>query len=594
MSNWKRTHSCGSLGASDAGEAVILMGWVKGVRDLGGITFIDLRDRRGLTQIVVAPDARQEVSGAAKEVGSEWVIAVRGRVARRDKATINPNLPTGEIEVVAEDLRVLSESKTPPFLPDDDLNVGEELRLRHRYLDLRRPLLLRNLATRSRLALSARSYLDQQDFYEIETPYLTKSTPEGARDYLVPSRTQKGSFYALPQSPQLFKQILMVAGFDRYFQIARCFRDEDLRADRQPEFTQIDIEMSFVEQDDVFEVVEGLFVHMLGAVGIAVSAPFPRLTWAEAMDRYGSDKPDLRYGLEITDVSKVFSGSGYGVFEKAIEQGGAVRAMVAPSCAGYSRKDIDGLEKLAKSQGAAGLGWARWADSELSSPMSKHVGEARLKEAFQQAKGGPGDLLLLVAGEPRQASGVLGALRVEVARREQLAKPGTWQLAWITEFPLFERDESSKQWTSSHHPFTSPHPDDMDRLESDPGSVRSLAYDVVACGYELASGSIRIHRADVQSRIFRALKIGDEEAQAKFGFFLEALQYGAPPHGGIALGFDRIAMVAAGGSSLRDVIAFPKTTSALDLMAGSPSPVTDEQLRELGLARVEADRGKKE
>jgi len=381
MSNWKRTHSCGGLGASDSGKDVVLMGWVKGVRDLGGITFIDLRDRRGLTQIVVRPDARQ-VSGAAKEVGSEWVIAVRGKVARREQATINPNLPTGEIEVVAEELRVLSESKTPPFLPEDDLNVGEELRLRHRYLDLRRPVLMRNLATRSRLALSARSYLDQQDFCEIETPYLTKSTPEGARDYLVPSRTQKGSFYALPQSPQLFKQILMVAGFDRYFQIARCFRDEDLRADRQPEFTQIDIEMSFVEQDDVFEVVEGLFVHMLGEVGIAVSAPFSRLTWAEAMDRYGSDKPDLRYGLEIADVSKIFSGSGYGVFEKVIEQGGAVRAMVAPACAVYSRKDIDGLEKLAKSQGAAGLGWARWTDSELSSPMSKHVGEARLKDAF--------------------------------------------------------------------------------------------------------------------------------------------------------------------------------------------------------------------
>jgi aspartyl-tRNA synthetase len=593
MSDWKRSHSCGELKAPDSGKDVVLMGWVKGVRDLGGITFIDLRDRRGLTQIVVRPDARQ-VSGAAKEVGSEWVIAVRGRVARRDQATINPNLPTGEIEVVAEELRVLSESKTPPFLPEDDLNVGEELRLRHRYLDLRRPVLMRNLATRSRLALSARSYLGQQDFYEIETPYLTKSTPEGARDYLVPSRTQKGSFYALPQSPQLFKQILMVAGYDRYFQIARCFRDEDLRADRQPEFTQIDIEMSFVEQDDVFEVVEGLFVHMLGAVGIAVSAPFPRLTWAEAMDRYGSDKPDLRYGLEIADVSKIFAGSGYGVFEKVIEQGGAVRAMVAPACADYSRKDIDGLEKLAKSQGAAGLGWARWTDSELSSPMSKHVGEARLKEAFQQAKGGPGDLLVLVAGEPRRASVALGALRLEVARRENLAKPGTWQLAWITEFPLFEWDETSKQWASSHHPFTSPHPDDLDRLESDPASVRSLSYDVVACGYELASGSIRIHRADVQSRIFRALKIGDEEAQAKFGFFLEALQYGAPPHGGIALGFDRIAMVAAGGTSLRDVIAFPKTTSALDLMAGSPSPVTDEQLRELGLARLETDRGKKE
>jgi len=583
MNNWKRTHSCGQLRTSDFGQDVVLMGWVNGVRDLGGITFVDLRDRKGITQVLVPPDAPEQVSEAAKKLGSEWVIAVRGRVARRAAGTVNPNLATGEIEVVASEVHTLSESKTPPFLPSEELNVSEELRLRYRYLDLRRPPLLRNLVIRSRLALAARRYLEKQDFYEIETPFLTKSTPEGARDYLVPSRTQKGSFYALPQSPQLFKQILMVAGFDRYFQIARCFRDEDLRADRQPEFTQIDIEMSFVDEDDVFEVVEGLFVSMLGEVGIEANAPFPRLTWAEAIDRYGTDKPDLRYRLEIADVSEIFSGSGYGVFESVIAAGGAVRALTAPGCGRYSRKDIEGLEKLAKSQGAAGLGWARWTDSEVSSPMSKHVGEARLKQAFQRAKGGPGDLLLLVAGEARKASGVLGALRLEVARRENLAKSGTWQLAWVTEFPLFEWDASTQQWGASHHPFTSPHPDDLGRLESDPGSVRSLAYDVVACGYELGSGSIRIHRSDIQSRIFRALKIGDEEARSKFGFFLDALQYGAPPHGGIALGFDRIAMVAAGGSSLRDVIAFPKTTSALDLMAGSPTPVSEEQLRELGL-----------
>ena len=583
MNNWKRTHSCGQLRTSDFGKDVVLMGWVNGVRDLGGITFVDLRDRKGITQVLVPPDAPEQVSEAAKKLGSEWVIAVRGRVVRRAAGTVNPNLATGEIEVVASEVHTLSESKTPPFLPSEELNVSEELRLRYRYLDLRRPPLLRNLVIRSRLALAARRYLEKQDFYEIETPFLTKSTPEGARDYLVPSRTQKGSFYALPQSPQLFKQILMVAGFDRYFQFARCFRDEDLRADRQPEFTQIDIEMSFVDEDDVFEVVEGLFVSMLGEVGIEASAPFPRLTWAEAMDRYGTDKPDLRYRLEIADVSEIFSGSGYGVFENVIAGGGAVRALTAPGCGRYSRKDIEGLEKLAKSQGAAGLGWARWTDSEVGSPMSKHVGEARLKEAFQKAGGGPGDLLLLVAGEARKASVTLGALRLEVARRENLAKSGTWQLAWVTEFPLFEWDASTQQWGASHHPFTSPHPDDLGRLESDPGSVRSLAYDVVACGYELGSGSIRIHRSDIQSRIFRALKIGDEEARSKFGFFLDALQYGAPPHGGIALGFDRIAMVAAGGSSLRDVIAFPKTTSALDLMAGSPTPVSEEQLRELGL-----------
>ena len=561
----------------------MLKGWVSGVRDLGGITFIDLRDREGVTQVLVRPEASKEASELAKRVGSEWVIAARGNVVLRGKESVNPNLATGEIEVATSELRVLSESKTPPFLPDEEANVGEELRLRYRFLDLRRPSLFRNIATRSRMALATRRYLEKEGFLEIETPFLTKSTPEGARDYLVPSRTQKGSFYALPQSPQLFKQILMVAGFDRYFQIARCFRDEDLRADRQPEFTQIDIEMSFVEQDDVFEVVEGMFVSILREVGIEANAPFPRLTWAEAMDRYGIDKPDLRFGVEIADVSKVFSGSGYIVFESALKEG-AVRAIAAPGCAGYSRKDIDDLEKIAKAQGAGGMGWARWTDTELSSPLAKHVGEDRLKEAFTQAKGGPGDLLLLIAGEPRAASVVLGALRLEVGKREDLAKTSSWGLCWVTEFPLFEWDETRKEWGSSHHPFTSPHPDDLDRLESDPGSVRSLAYDIVGCGYELGSGSIRIYRADVQSRIFRALKIGEEEAQMKFGFFLEALQYGAPPHGGIAIGFDRLAMVAVGGTSLRDVIAFPKTTSAFDLMTGSPSGVTEEQLRELGLA----------
>ena len=584
MTSWKRTHTCGALRASDSGSEVVLKGWVSGVRDLGGITFIDLRDREGVTQVLVRPEASKEASELAKRVGSEWVIAARGNVVLRGKESVNPNLATGEIEVATSELRVLSESKTPPFLPDEEANVGEELRLRYRFLDLRRPSLFRNIATRSRMALATRRYLEKEGFLEIETPFLTKSTPEGARDYLVPSRTQKGSFYALPQSPQLFKQILMVAGFDRYFQIARCFRDEDLRADRQPEFTQIDIEMSFVEEDDVFEVVEGMFVSILREVGIEASAPFPRLTWAEAMDRYGIDKPDLRFGVEIADVSKVFSGSGYKVFEGVLSGGGAVRAIAAPGCAGYSRKGIDGLEKIAKAQGAAGMGWARWTDTELSSPLAKHVGEDRLKEAFTQAKGGPGDLLLLIAGEPRAASVVLGALRLEVGKREDLAKTSSWGLCWITEFPLFEWDETRKEWGSSHHPFTSPHPDDLDRLESDPGSVRSLAYDIVGCGYELGSGSIRIHRADVQSRIFRALKIREEEAQMKFGFFLDALQYGAPPHGGIAIGFDRLAMVAVGGTSLRDVIAFPKTTSAFDLMTGSPSGVTEEQLRELGLA----------
>jgi aspartyl-tRNA synthetase len=508
------------------------------------------------------------------------VVAARGNVVQRE--TGNPDLPTGEIEIDASDFRILAESKVPPFVPDDK-GVTEEVRLRYRYLDLRRPALLRNLAVRSRLGLATRRHLDAQGFYEIETPILTKSTPEGARDYLVPSRVHKGSFYALPQSPQLFKQLLMISGVDRYFQIPRCFRDEDLRAERQPEFTQVDIEMSFVEQDDVFQLVEGLFVAMLNEIDIDVPVPFLRLKYDEAMDRYGCDKPDLRFGAVIADVSDVWAGSGYGVFERIMAEGGAVRAIAAAGCARYSRKDIDSLEKLAKAEGAAGLAWARWADDGLKSPLVKHVGEARLQDVFKKAGGVSGDLLLMVAGEPRKASIILGALRLELARREGWIKERDWRFLWVTDFPLFEFSESENRWTSVHHPFTSPHPDDLDRLESDPGSVRALAYDVVANGHEVGGGSIRIHRPDVQSRIFKALQLTEEQAREKFGFFLDALQYGTPPHGGIALGFDRIAMLAAGGKSLRDVIAFPKTTSALDLMTGSPSPVAEEQLDELGI-----------
>jgi aspartyl-tRNA synthetase len=580
MRDWKRTHSCGELRQSDVGKQVTLMGWVARVRDLGGITFVDLRDREGITQILVRPDAGPHVVEAAKRVGSEWVVAASGTVVERE--TANPDLPTGKIEVNASRFQVLSESKVPPFLPSDE-GVSEENRLRYRYLDLRRPSLLRNLAIRSRLAMATRRYLDSQGFYEIETPILTKSTPEGARDYLVPSRVNKGSFYALPQSPQLFKQLLMISGVERYFQIPRCFRDEDLRADRQPEFTQVDIEMSFVDQDDVFELVEGLFASMLKVIDVELETPFPRMTFDEAMNRFGSDKPDLRFGVEIADVSEVFDGSGYGIFERVVSQGGAVRSIAASGCAGYSRKDIDGLEELAKSEGAAGLAWARWIDVGSQSPLAKHIGESRLEEAFKRAGGRPGDLLLIVAGDPTKTSVILGTLRLALARREGWAKEGDWRFLWVTDFPLFEYSETEKRWTSMHHPFTSPHPDDLQRLESDPGTVRALAYDVVANGNEVAGGSIRIHRADIQARIFKVLQLTEEEAREKFGFFLDALQYGTPPHGGIALGFDRAAMLAAGGKSLRDVIAFPKTTSALDLMTGSPSRVTEKQLGELGL-----------
>jgi len=581
----KRTHYCGALRASDVGADVVLMGWVARVRDLGGLTFIDVRDREGIAQVVVRPEAGDAVVSAAKALGAEWVVAVSGKVVAREATAVNREIPTGAVEVVATDVQALSQARTPPFIPEDDTRVAEETRLKYRYIDLRRPRLQKNLFTRSALAFATRSYLGSRGFVEVETPFLTKSTPEGARDYLVPSRVHKGSFYALPQSPQLFKQLLMVSGFDRYFQIARCFRDEDLRLDRQPEFTQVDIEMSFVERDDVFTLVEGVFASMLGAIGQRAETPFPRYAWTEVMHRYGSDKPDLRFDVPIHDVSEVFAGAGYGVFDRILAAQGTVRAIVAPGCARYSRKDIEALEAFAKAEGASGLGWARSTETEIASPLAKHVGEDRLKAAFREAGGGVGDLLLLVAGRPLPASKILGALRLHLAQKESWIKSdGGWRFLWVTDFPLFEWVEDEKCWASSHHPFTAPHPDDADKIETDPGSVRSQAYDVVANGFELASGSIRIHQQELQSRIFRALRIADEEARDRFGFFLEALTYGTPPHGGIALGFDRIAMIASGGKSLRDVIAFPKTTSAFDLMTGSPGAVSEAQLRLLGIA----------
>jgi aspartyl-tRNA synthetase len=564
------------------------MGWVDTVRDLGGIIFIDLRDREGITQILVPTQAGTDVVDLAKRLGTEWVVAVRGEVVRRALSTVNPAIATGEIEVRADEIRVLSESKTPPFELADQTRASEDLRLRYRYLDIRRAEVRRRLEIRSRLTFAVRRHLMGRGFHEIETPYLTRSTPEGARDYLVPSRVHKGSFYALPQSPQLFKQLLMIAGMERYFQIVRCFRDEDLRADRQPEFTQIDIEMSFVDREDVFALVEGMFVEMLGSVDIDVQAPFRRMTYDDAMSRYGSDKPDLRFGLEIADLSDLVRGSGYGIFERTLEAGGVVRAIAVPGLAPSSRKEVDDLEAQARALGAAGLGWAQFREGEIKSPLARHLGEDRLRKAFELASGGPGFLLLIVAGERTLVSTVLGALRLSSARKEGLIPEGRgFALAWVTDFPYFEYSETEGRWSAMHHPFTSPYPEDLDRLETDQGSVRALAYDLVANGFELGGGSIRIHRSDVQAKVFRALGMSDEEAREKFGFFLEALQYGAPPHGGIAFGVDRIAMLASGGQSLRDVIAFPKTTSAYDLMTGSPSAVSDAQLEDLGIRIAE-------
>ncbi len=576
------THHCGALGLEDAGGSVVLMGWVERIRDLGGLLFLDLRDYRGATQIVVRPGSGP--AAVAKRLGTWWVIAVEGGVLAREAATVNPAIDTGSIEVEAERIHILSEARTPPFAPTDSGGVAEELRLRYRYLDLRNPRLQRNLRIRGRLAAEIRGHLDGHGFLEVETPFLTRSTPEGARDYLVPSRVHRGRFYALPQSPQLFKQLLMIGGTDRYYQIVRCFRDEDLRADRQPEFTQVDVEMSFADPDQVIEVTEGLFRRALGAVGIEVRPPLPRLTYREAMDRYGVDRPDLRYGAEIRDLTDLARGTGHPLLDRVLAAGGSLRGIAAPGCAGFSRKRLDGLQAAAVAAGAGGLLWAAFPDGEVRSPLLKTLGADRLRALLEAAGGGPSDLLLMVAGEAKTACAALGALRRQLGASEGWTSPEQFAMAWVTEFPLFDHSEAEGRLTSVHHPFTSPHPEDVDRLATDPLSVRSLAYDVIANGHELGGGSIRIHNRAMQQRVFEALEIPPAEAAERFGFFLEALEYGTPPHGGIALGFDRIAMLASGSASLRDVIAFPKTTSATDLMTGSPAGVDSSQLDEVGVA----------
>ncbi|MCR4402211.1 MAG: aspartate--tRNA ligase [Firmicutes bacterium] len=592
----KRTHMAGELSERVVGERVTVAGWVARRRDLGGLVFIDLRDRSGLVQIVFNPMVARDAHDTAEKLGSEDVILVWGTVERRPPGTENPSIPTGTVDVVADGVEVLSKSKTPPFYIAEDLDADELLRLRYRYLDLRRPDMQRNLIFRHKLTMAVRRFLDSRGFIEVETPMFIKSTPEGARDYVVPSRLNPGKFYALPQSPQLFKQLLMVAGFDRYFQIARCFRDEDLRADRQPEFTQIDIEMSFADRDDVLALTEDMMAAcMEETLGLRVATPFPRLSYAEAMERYGSDKPDTRFGMELFDIGKAVGGSAFRVFRDAVAGGGKVAAIVAPGCAGFSRRDIDELEELAKTFGAKGLVSIAVSQGEggglqFRSAVGKFLSDAELQEIARLTRAADQDLILISAGPRPVVQNVLGRLRLHLGSRLGMIPQDTIGFAWVVDFPLLEFSEEEGRIVAVHHPFTAPLGEDLDLLETSPLEVRANMYDLVMNGVELGSGSIRVHRRDIQERIFRALGLGPQEAQDKFGFLLEAFEYGAPPHGGIALGFDRVVMLLAGRKTIRDVIAFPKTQRAVCPMTGAPGPVSREQLKELHIEVVDAER----
>ena len=575
-----RTHTCGALRPADVGADVVLLGWVHRVRDLGALVFLDIRDRHGLTQVIV--EGQDALVERAKRLRSEYVVAVLGEVERRSPDTVNLNVPTGEVEVRAREIRILNEAKTPPFSIAEDQNVSEETRLRYRYLDLRRPQLQRNIGLRHRITMAIRRYFDEQGFYDIETPILTKSTPEGARDFLVPSRVHPGEFYALPQSPQIFKQILMIAGFDRYVQIARCFRDEALRADRQLEFTQVDLEMSFATQPLVFEIVEGALAACFREIGVEIGRPFRRMPYAEAIAKYGSDKPDLRFGLEIQDFGRLFADSPFGIFREAVAHGGTVRGFVIPGAAGSSRREVDALVEQARQLGAAGLVWARFTADGVQASV-KAMGEDGIRRVLEQSGATAADLLVLASGAPEGVSKILGQLRLQVARQANLVPEGAWELTWITDFPLFGWNADEKRWDSVNHPFTAPREEDLPLLESDPGAVLAKAYDVILNGWELGGGSIRIHDRETQAKVFRLLGMSDEDARHRFGFFLESLEYGTPPHGGLALGLDRICALLAGETSIREVIPFPKTTQAVDLMCDAPSTVDPRQLRELSI-----------
>ncbi|MDE6049473.1 MAG: aspartate--tRNA ligase [Paramuribaculum sp.] len=581
-----RTKTCGELRLADAGTTVTLAGWVQRSRKMGGMTFIDLRDRYGITQIVFDQD-NAALCDAANKLGREFVVQINGKVAERTSK--NPNLPTGEIEILANNIKILNKSEVPPFTIEDNTDGGDDLRMKYRYLDLRRSCVRKNLELRHKMAFEIRRYLDQHGFIEVETPVLIKSTPEGARDFVVPSRMNPGEFYALPQSPQTFKQLLMVSGFDRYFQIVKCFRDEDLRADRQPEFTQIDCEMSFVEQEDVLNMFEGLVKHIFKYVkDIDFTQPFPRMTWADAMRLYGSDKPDTRFGMEFVEIKDLTTGAGFSVMDDAEYVG----AIVAPGCAGYTRKQLDALTDYVKRPqiGAKGMMWVKYEeDGSIKSSVSKFYSDDQLKTWLDKASAKPGDLMLILAGATMKTRKQLCELRLHVGSELGLRDPQKFSCLWVIDFPLFEWDDETQRYYAMHHPFTAPNPDDINMLDSDTGAVRATAYDMVVNGNELGGGSIRIHDSELQDKMFHLLGLSEDEARYKFGFLMDAFKYGAPPHGGLAFGFDRFVSILAGLDSIRDVIAFPKNNSGRDMMIDAPSAIDQSQLDELRIDIVKED-----
>jgi aspartyl-tRNA synthetase len=589
LGDWRRTHDCGSLTGADVGRGVLLMGWVNSRRDLGSLIFIDLRDREGITQIVFDPNISPEAHRRAHVLRNEWVCAVKGIVSPRLKGQENPKLATGEIEVKGSEIRILNRTETPPFQVDGSVDASETLRLKYRYLELRRKRVFENFRRRHMMTACVRDFLNGAGFIEVETPYLTKSTPEGARDYLVPSRVSKGLFYALPQSPQLFKQLLMVSGFDKYYQVVRCFRDEDLRADRQPEFTQVDLEMSFVNEDGVIAVVEGMLHELFRAIlEMEISLPIPRLDYHDAMERFGTDRPDLRFGLEMVEITDLVRDSEFQPFKEAIEKQGAIKAIrVEGGAAAISRKQLDELSRLAASLGARGLLSVKSAGEGWQSSMSKFLKEETRAAIDLRLGVKQGDMILLAADRRKTVNQVLGQIRIELSKRLNLIKPGEFKLVWITKFPLLEYNEAEGRLDAVHHPFTSPLEEDLSLLEQQPENARARAYDIVLNGSEIGGGSVRIHNISLQEKIFRLLGISKEQADMKFGFFLEALKYGAPPHAGIALGFDRLVAILSGVDSIREVIAFPKTTTAACLISDAPSKVDSSQLEELGIRLIE-------